>query len=226
MTTLVIAAHPDDEVLGCGATMARRAEEGEDVHVVILGEGSTSRSATRDDADPSAVDELVLAGRRAADCLGVSTLRHVGLPDNRFDQLDLLDIVKSIEEIIAEVRPELVLTHHPSDLNVDHQLAFRATLTATRPMPGRQIAEVLSFEVLSSSEWTFGMIGPAFRPTVFVDVVSTIDKKILACEAYGSEMRPYPHPRSPECVRGLAALRGASVGLVAAEAFEMVRAIR
>lgn len=225
MTILVVAAHPDDEVLGAGASMARFALEGRSVHALILGEGSTSRAPERDLADPHAVADLRASSQEAARRLGVGPPVHVGLPDNRFDRVDLLDIVKAVEAEIERCSPTLVLTHHVGDLNVDHQLAARAVLAATRPLPGQVIRTVMSFEVPSATEWAFSS-GPPFAPTVFIDVSATIDRKIHALDAYVEEMRPAPHARSVEAVAAQATLRGAAAGVVAAEAFQLLRALR
>lgn len=225
MTTLVVAAHPDDEVLGCGATMARLARTGERVHVLILGEGSTSRATTRAGGDHDLVDALESMARAAADAVGAASVRFGGLPDNRFDSVDLLDVVKVVEQAVTELRPDAVYTHHGADLNLDHRRTHEAVLTATRPLPGTIVAEVLAFEVLSSSEWRFGSSG-TFRPNVFVDVTDSLDAKHAALRAYDAEMRDFPHPRSHDAVDALARLRGSTVGVVAAEAFELVRSVR
>lgn len=225
MSTLVVAAHPDDEVLGCGATMAKLTAAGEAVHVLILGEGSTSRADHRSDGDTDLVSALVGMTQAAGALLGVSSVRHAGLPDNRFDSLDLLDIVKEVERAVDELSPTTVYTHHRGDLNVDHRMTQEAVLTATRPLPGSTVAEVLAFEVLSSSEWSFGR-SERFDPNVFVDVTATMAAKQRALEAYAEEMRPSPHPRSHEAVAALAALRGSTIGVGAAEAFQLVRSMR
>jgi LmbE family N-acetylglucosaminyl deacetylase len=226
MSVLVVAAHPDDEVLGCGGTMARLAQEGEDVDVLILGEGATSRSATAAEADRHEVEALRVASREAADVLGVRDVVHGGLPDNRFDSVDLLDVVKLIEGELAERQPFTVYTQHGGDVNVDHRSTFAAVLAATRPVPGHSVREVLAFEVASSSEWAFATLAPAFQPSVFVDVTDHLDTKLEALGCYGTELRPFPHPRSLEGVRALATRHGTAVGTAAAEAFQPVRVIR
>jgi LmbE family N-acetylglucosaminyl deacetylase len=223
---LVVAAHPDDEVLGAGGTIARHAAAGDPVVMLLLGEGVTSRHPTRESAPAGEVDALRGRARAAGAALGVKDIRFEALPDNRFDRLDLLDVVKRVEAVVADVRPRVVYTHHPGDLNVDHQVAFRATLTATRPLPGGPVAELLAFEVLSSTEWAFGRTGPVFAPTLFVDVTATLDAKLQALGCYGDEIRPAPHARSLEAVRAAAVRWGATAGLAAAEAFEIVRVIR
>lgn len=222
---LVVAAHPDDEVLGAGGTIARWSAAGRAVAILILGEGSTSRADSRAGGDAAAVAKLVGASEVAAERLGAARPRHGGLPDNRFDGLELLDIVKLVEREIASVAPTTVLTHHGGDLNVDHRLTAQAVLTATRPQPGCPVRSVLSFEVPSATEWAFGATGPRFAPSVFVDISTSLEQKIHALEAYDDEMRPAPHARSVPAIRALAEHRGATVGVAAAEAFELVRSL-
>lgn len=225
MTTLVVAAHPDDEVLGCGATIARLTAAGEDVHVLILGEGFTSRLDDRETGRVE-VDELASATQKAADLLGVSSVTMSGLPDNRFDAVPLLDVVKHVERLVERVAPDVVYTQHGGDLNVDHQTTFKAVLTATRPVPGQVVREVYAFEVNSSTEWAFQRFEPVFRPTVFVDVSATVEIKMQAMEIYAEEVRPFPHPRSIEALRAGATRWGAVAGVAAAEAFDLVRLVR
>jgi LmbE family N-acetylglucosaminyl deacetylase len=221
----VIAAHPDDEVLGCGATMARLALEHE-VHVALLGEGFASRAVTRDSAVEAALKRLHEAAHQVASMLGVRSLTLASLPDNQFDRVALLDIVRWVEGWLAEVRPTVVYTHHPGDLNVDHRLTFQALLTATRPVPGCTVREVYTFEAPSSTEWAFQRLEPAFRPNTFVDVSDTIELKIKALEAYAGEARPFPHPRSPDALRAASQRWGSVAGVPNAEAFELIRAVR
>jgi LmbE family N-acetylglucosaminyl deacetylase len=165
------------------------------------------------------------AASRASREVGARSLTLEKLPDNRFDELPLLDIVKLVEAHIERLRPELVLTHHPGDLNVDHRMTFEAALTATRPIAGQPVRTLLSFEIPSSSEWSFHRIGPEFRPNVFVDVSSTIERKMTAMREYAHEMHPFPHPRSAEALTAIAMRWGSVAGLKSAEAFELVRAI-
>ncbi|MBV8906705.1 MAG: PIG-L family deacetylase, partial [Acidobacteriia bacterium] len=146
---LVVAAHPDDEVLGCGGTIARLVAAGESVHIAILGEGSTSRSPRREEADKRLVDALETHSRRAAKVLGVEDVYGFGLPDNRFDTVPLLEVVKLVEDLISRLRPVTVYTHHGGDLNADHGVVHRAVLTATRPMAGHPVRELFAFEVAS-----------------------------------------------------------------------------
>ena len=223
---LVVAAHPDDEVLGAGGAVARHARAGSEVVVLIMGEGVTSRFQQREAAPADLVERLRADARRAGDRLGVRELRFAGLPDNRFDSLDLLDVVMVVEKAIREIAPEVVYTHHGGDLNVDHQITFRAVLTATRPLPGAPVSEVCCFEVPSSTEWSFARVGPAFVPNLFVDITDTLDQKVAALECYTTEVRMAPHPRSPEVLRAAATRWGSVIGRPAAEPFEIVRSLR
>jgi len=223
-TVLVVAAHPDDEVLGCGGTIARHAAAKDEVHILILAEGATSRDADRRVADRRVeIERLRGAARRAAKALGARPPIFGGLPDNRMDSLDLLDVVKIVETTVARVRPTILYLHHAADLNVDHRIAHQAGLTACRPLPGSTVGAIRAFETPSSTEWA----GPAalFRPSQFVGIARYWKAKLAALEAYGAEMRDYPHARSIEAIEALARWRGASAGLPMAEAFEVVRAI-
>ncbi len=226
MKVLVVAAHPDDEVLGCGGTAARLVAEGNDVHFAILGEGLTSRQADRGSTDANHLATLHRQAHAAASKLGVKDLSLHKLPDNRLDTLPLLDLVKIVEELIERVEPDILYTHHGGDLNIDHGIIHRAVLTATRPTPGQPVKEIYAFEVPSSTEWAFQRLESPFRPNVFIDVARTLDAKIAAMECYESEARNFPHPRSPEGLRAIAMRWGSVAGCRAAEAFELVRSIR
>lgn len=223
---LVIAAHPDDEVLGCGGTIARLAAEGREVQVAILVEGLTSRDDQRDAGKhAAALADLRSTARRVSTLLGARELRTFGLPDNRLDTVAMLDIVKICESLIESIQPTVVLTHHAGDLNVDHRVISQAVLTATRPTAGRPVLQVIAFEVASSTEWAFQCIEPLFRPNLFVDIETTLARKIAAMKAYDGEYRPFPHPRSAEALDAQAKRWGSTAGLMAAEAFEIVRSI-
>jgi len=223
---LVVAAHPDDEVLGCGGTMARLAQEGCAVHIAILGEGITSRHAQRDQADAEDLSRLHQRAREASVKVGAKDVVLFQLPDNRLDTVPLLDLVKLLEGLIQKLQPEVIYTHHAGDLNVDHGLVHRAVLTATRPLPGQSVREIYAFEVPSSTEWAFHQLQPVFRPSVFVDISRTLEAKIAGLACYDSETRKFPHPRSPEALRAIAARWGTVAGCQAAEAFELVRSLR
>ena len=223
---LVVAAHPDDEVLGCGGTIAKHARQKDEVFCLILGEGVTSRYSQQGKAVEKELRELKSEAEQAAKILGIKKVFFRDFPDNRFDTVPPLTIVKAIEEIKEEVKPDIIYTHHQGDLNIDHQLTFRAVLTACRPLQGETVKEIYSFEVPSSTEWSSPDAQDYFMPNVFVDTSETFDKKIEALKAYRGEIRGYPHPRSPEALRAIAMRWGSTVRCEAAEAFELIRAIR
>lgn len=223
---LIIAAHPDDEVLGCGGTIARLAREGRSVYIVILGEGVTSRYPQRGDADPSMIRVLHDRSQKVAKLLKAEDLFIFNLPDNRFDTLPLLDFTKIIEDIIKKVDPSLIFTQHGGDLNADHGIVHRATLIATRPVGGNNVRAVYAYETASSTEWSFQKINPIFNPNVFIDISQTLELKLRAMELYEDEIRTFPHPRSVEALRANAQRWGSVAGLLAAEAFELIREIR
>lgn len=223
---LVVAAHPDDEVLGCGGTVARLAQENHEVHIAIMGEGITSRHPCREEADANHLTRLHQQAQAAASKIGAKDVIHFKLPDNRLDTVPLLDVVKLVEDLVGKLKPEVIYTHHPGDLNVDHGVVHRAVLTATRPMVGQCVREIYAFEVPSSTEWAFHRLAPSFCPNVFVDVTGTLEAKLAALACYGTETRQFPHPRSPEALRAIATRWGSVVGCQAAEAFELVRSIR
>jgi LmbE family N-acetylglucosaminyl deacetylase len=223
---LVVAAHPDDEVLGCGGTIARMSQEGHDVSIAILGEGITSRCLHREDADAAMIQDLHNHSHHVTKILGAKDLQMFDLPDNRFDTVALLDIVKILEGLIEKIKPECIFTHHSSDLNLDHVLTNRAVVIATRPLENTPVKTILSYEVPSSTEWAFQTTGSGFRPNIFVDVTKTIDIKIEAMKQYNGESRGPPHPRSSASLRAIACRWGSVSGLHAAEAFELIRHIR
>jgi LmbE family N-acetylglucosaminyl deacetylase len=226
MTILVLAAHPDDEVLGCGGTAARLSDEGHDVFFAIFGEGITSRYSQPEQADKALLERLRADSQRAAEILGAKDLFLQGLPDNRFDTVPMLDIVKRIEVLVEKLHPQIVFTQHGGDLNIDHVQLYRATLTATRPMAGMPVRTVYAYEVASSTEWAFAQFAPVYQPAVFFDIAATFERKIAAMRAYESEVRAFPHPRAPESLLAIAKRWGSVSGLLAAEAFSLVRDLR
>ena len=214
----VIAAHPDDEVLGCGATLAQLVDVGVQVSVLFLSTGEGARAETDDPARQQ-------AAKAALSCLGVAGAETARFPDNQFDTVALLDIVKRVEAFLDANRPQTVLTHFAGDLNVDHRLTAQAVVTACRPGVRFAPASLLSFEVPSSSEWNLDPGSPRFRPSVYVDATSGMARKLAALAAYEAEMRPFPHPRSEEGVTALAKVRGTEAGVTMAEGFELLRSI-
>ncbi|NEO35143.1 MAG: PIG-L family deacetylase [Moorea sp. SIOASIH] len=223
-TILVVAAHPDDEVLGCGATIAQHVQKGNTVNILILAEGATSRASNRDRSQwKSQLSALAVAAHKASDILGAASVTLDNFADNRMDGYELLDVIKVVEQAIDQHQPEIVYTHHSGDVNIDHRRIHEAVITACRPVPGHPVKSLLFFEIPSSTEWQPPGSAPIFAPNWFVDVTETLNLKLKALEAYQSEMRPWPHPRSLQAVEHLARWRGASVGVEAAEAFILGR---
>lgn len=222
-TVLVIAAHADDEALGCGGTMARHAAAGDDVHILFLADGVGARG-DRAEQD-AALSERRAAAESAAAVLGAHPPIFLDLPDNQLDSMPLLEVTRAIEAVAENLHPEIIYTHHAGDLNVDHRICNQAVLTAFRAFPGQSVRAIHCFEVCSSTEWAFASTGPAFVPTRYVDISAFIETKLAALEAYAMEMRPFPHIRSSRAVSALATWRGACVGSEAAEAFITIREI-
>lgn len=224
MSVLCVGAHPDDEVLGAGGTLARHAADGEDVHVCILSDGVTSRYDDPENATEE-IEQRRDRARRACEAFNATVSLHE-YPDNQFDTVALLDLVQTVEEEIAEHGPRVVYTHHYGDLNVDHELACRATVTATRPLSDSGVERVLAFETLSATEWSVPSPENAFQPHEFVDIDEHLSTKLDALSVYESELRESPHPRTPDTVKQNARVWGAKAGLSAAEPFEVLRSLR
>ena len=226
MNILVVVAHPDDEVLGCGGTIARHVQQGDRVAVIILAEGVTSRAAKRAlDQDAEKLQALAAATHRACGILGVDEITLNDFPDNRMDSLPLLDIVKVIEQHMNRLQPTVVYTHHGGDVNVDHRVTYQAVVTACRPQPENSVKTLLTFETSSSTEWQPPLVGTPFAPNWFVDIGETLAAKLKALSVYETELRSWPHPRSIQAVEHLARWRGSTVGVEAAEAFVLARNI-
>ena len=219
---LIFAAHPDDELLGIGGTVRRLVNEGKTVRAVIMAEGLTSRADKREDADLSELSELQADARKAAEIVGYSSIDFCGFPDNRMDQMDLLDIIKMVTSYVEKYRPDTIFTHHHGDLNVDHRLTCEAVLTACRPVGDYTIKRILTFETPSSTEWNYNY-QESFRPNVFYDVTDTVKAKVDGMACYRTESTKYPHPRSSEALYSLARYRGSNVGYEMAEAFMLLR---
>ncbi len=219
LTVACIVAHPDDEVLLAGASLARHAAVGHAVHVLIVATGLDSRGK----ADAAAHETLRNQARQAAPRLGAKEPVMLRLPDNALDSVPLLDIVQAIEAFLDETKAQVIYTHHRGDLNIDHRRVHDAVVTACRPLPGTPVARLLAGEVLSSTEWQSPEMAP-FQPTVFHNVAGApLAAKLEALSVYKGELRSPPHPRSPKGAQHLAALRGMQAGFDAAEAFVLVR---
>ena len=214
---LLVVAHPDDEVLSAGGTIAKHVRRGHEVAVLILSEGVTARYSS---------DRLALVQKQAkevAAILGVSHLQLLDLPDQRLDTLAISDVAAPIEEAIAVIRPDIVYTHWVADVNRDHEVVAEATMVATRPYAAPCVRQLLMFESASAGWGASHLLHYPFNPSVFEDISTTIDLKVQALELYEREVRDFPHPRSPEGLRARAAYWGTKVGLSAAEAFSPVR---
>ena len=224
MSVLCVVAHPDDEVLGVGGTLARHASDGDDVHVCILSDGVTSRYGDIEVADEE-IEQRRQHAKNACKELGASVSFH-SFPDNSFDTAPLLDIIQTIETEIESVDPDVIYTHHYGDLNIDHELTCRATITATRPLQDSNIKRVLAFETLSATEWAVPKSGNEFQPTSFVSIEDNLETKLSALQHYDEELREPPHPRTVETVQKNAEVWGAKAGVSAAEPFELLREVQ
>ena len=221
---LVVVAHPDDEILGCGGTVARLIKEGSEAYTLILGEGATARYDKKNGGKRrKEIIELKKQAIEANKIIGVKKVFFFKLPDNRFDAVPLLDIVKIVEGVKEKIRPDIVFTNYKNDLNIDHQITYQAVITATRPLPDERVKQIYSFEVMSSTEWNYPL---TFSPNIFFDISKTIDLKVKAMRKYKTEIREFPHTRSLEGVRLNAKAWGMKVGLKYAEAFKVARMIK
>lgn len=221
---LVIAAHPDDEILGCGGTMAKLAQQGHNVFVVIAAEGIMSRSVSGQQMKE--MEHLHQVCKSANLALGVKEVEFLRFPDNRMDSVDFLDVTKMLEYCAARYKPNIIFSHHINDLNIDHRICHLATLTAGRPLPGSDVEQIYFYEVPSASDWIFsGSSRVGFVPNHFVDIHEQLQLKLDALAKYETEMRPFPHARSIKACEHLARWRGAMVGVEAAEAFEVGRTL-
>ncbi|MCZ7587136.1 MAG: PIG-L family deacetylase [Deltaproteobacteria bacterium] len=226
---LVVAAHPDDEVLGCGGTVGAATSRGAEAHLLILANGIAARyedvkaHAEEINAAQAALRE---DAAKAAKILGFASHAILDFPDNRLDTVARMGLAHAIDGVIEKIRPGTIYTHHPGDYNWDHTACFDAVMMAARPSPGEHApARLLTFEVLSSTERAWQNAADAFHPNVYVDIARGIDKKKLAMKTYRSEHRDYPHPRSLEGIEYLARKRGLEIGVEYAEAFHLVREI-
>lgn len=225
---LVVVAHPDDELLGLGATMNMLITSyGVKAKSVILGEGITSRGSKRDvtqwEATLKRHKENLVNAQKA---IGYQSFSTYDFPDNRFDGVDLLDIVKAVEAEKEDFKPDVIFTHHGGDTNIDHQKTFEAVITASRPIQGEQVQTIITFETPSSTEWQAFNYKNYFTPNLFIEVDErSLEQKVKGMQCYEYEKRVYPHPRSPEALKVLAKKRGMEVGVQYAEAFMLIRNI-
>ena len=216
---LVVASHPDDEILGCGGTVARLAFRGSHIKTVIMSTGVTSRPENN---NAQSISQLKESSCKANKILGVSNIEFMDLPDNKMDSMPLLEIIQKVEGSFINFNPSLVLTHFSGDLNIDHVITAKTVTTVFRPLPNIPRPTILYFETASSTDWT---IDDHFKPNIHINITEFIDKKKSALECYHSEMREFPHSRSIKNIIHLASTRGSSVGFNVAESFMLGRMV-
>lgn len=217
---LIVAAHPDDEVLGCFGSVAQLIKEGYEAYSLILSKGKTSRENSNKQDEIAILKQEI---KKANDAIGIKKVYTCSFPDNRFDSINLLDIVKAVSKVKEDINPEIIFTHYENDLNIDHQITYQAVITATRPMKDEKVKTIYSFEILSSTEWKYPL---SFSPDTFFDISKTIELKKEAMKEYKSELCSYPHPRSIKGIEINASYHGMRVGKDFAEAFKTVRNLR
>lgn len=221
---LVVAAHPDDEVLGLGATIKKLSATNE-IYVLIVTDGCSSQYSGQD--VESLIEQKEKMAQKAAQILGVKQVLFGKLPDMKLDTVSHVDVNRVIENAVDDISPEIVFTHHYGDVNLDHQMVYRSTLVATRPSVGACVKKLYTYEVLSSTEWQSSLPNFAFVPNTYISVdKQMLDAKKEALKAYSIELRKFPHTRSAEAIDNLAAYRGQSVGVAAAEAFCLLREVQ
>lgn len=220
MNILIVAAHADDEVLGCGGTIAKHRAKGDEVRVLFMTDGVGARGQSNENARARTA-----ACEAACELLGAPNPTSFDFPDNAMDSVPLLKVAQAVEVTLLGFAPDIVYTHHAHDLNVDHRVTHEAVLTALRPQPGRVRPSILAFETASSTEWRTPSAHTAFVPNWYEDISSTLQAKLDALRCYEMEMRSWPHARSLEALHHLARWRGACIGVEAAEAFQLVRYI-
>ena len=223
---LVIAAHPDDEVLGLGGTIAKYTVQGAEVAVLIITDGSTSQY--RD--DPKLQDILNAKKLETANCAAVLGVKHIfygGLLDMKLDVTPHIEINQVIEKVIDNFQPNIVFTHFFGDINKDHQRVSESTLVACRPTAEQCVKKVFLYSVPSSTEWNIQVTSTVFTPNWYVDISGEFaEKKYKAMECYKTELREFPHPRSIQYLRIADMAEGNRIGLLAAESFILVRSVK
>jgi LmbE family N-acetylglucosaminyl deacetylase len=233
LNILVIAAHPDDEVLGLGGTIKKLSKNGNNVKIVIMATGiKARRSKNYSNSDKYEINDKISnelnsqiqilrkESTKSSKILGAKSIDFLNFPDNEMDTVSLLEVTKSIEKIISDFNPEIVYTHTNFDVNIDHRICNQATLVATRPQANTKIKQVISYEVPSSTEWYFPH---SFSPNIFVDISHEINAKKNALKCYTNEIQNFPHPRSVEALDALSKKWGSVSGFKHAEAFYLLR---
>jgi LmbE family N-acetylglucosaminyl deacetylase len=219
MNVLIIAPHPDDEVLGCGGVMARHAAQGDDVHVLVVTRG------TPEMYPPEQEEQTRQELRAAHDILSVSSVHFLDFLAPKLDTIPGYQLADAIGGVIRSLYPSIIYLPHRGDIHSDHRAVYQATLVAARPINDCPVRKLLCYETLSETEWAAPFGDDSFIPTVFVDITDYLNQKLKAMACYHTELKQPPHPRSLQAIEALAKLRGATVSLPAVEAFMLVREI-
>jgi len=220
---LVIAAHPDDEILGCGGTIARLSKQGSKINILILAEGITSRDEIRNRSKrQKQIENLRKHSKLASKDVGAKSITFLDYPDNQMDTIPLLHIIKDIEKFILKFKPDTIFTHFDNDMNVDHTITNKATLTAARSKPGSKVKKIYAFEIMSS---TYYNPIANFNPNFHINIDKFLKIKLRALKRYKNEIEKFPHPRSLEALSALAKFRGSNIGFRYAESFKLLREI-
>ena len=219
---LIIAAHPDDEVLGMGGTIAKLVMDGKEVDLLIVTDGSSSQYRDSDNLQ-EIIEGKKQETRRCADILGIKNIYYGGLPDMKLDAIPHIEVNHAIERTIDLVKPDTVFTHFWGDVNCDHQNVYKSTMVAVRPVLGQVVKELYCYRVPSSTEWTPNKADTMYMPNVFIDISEVTSVKYEAFACYSTELRDYPHPRSVQYLKETDKAAGLRVGLLAAEEFVLLR---
>ncbi|WP_299281889.1 PIG-L deacetylase family protein [uncultured Tateyamaria sp.] len=216
---LVVAPHPDDEILGVGGTMARLARAGHNVHVAVVTSGQPPRF------DAAQIATVRAEAAAAHGQLGIAQTHWLDFPAAELAEHPHGALNAGLGDLIRTMDPHTVFAPHPGDIHMDHQLTFLSTLVASRPHQARYPTTILAYETLSETNWNAPYLTPPFVPNVFIDITDTLEDKLAAFACFASQVRAAPHERSIESLRALATLRGATVHRAAAEGFVLVRAV-